>query len=163
MVLVRADQVGYGPERATTAAVGFLQGIHPEVAASSSGNPDADAKRSCPGPGAPESAAPPPKSSRALFKSEPEPEHGTSAATSAPASGAAAVACPSRVAALEGAPARVLKDVVCFHAGSYRQVTDLLQLDLHEPPASQVCSYSFCTLQIANPQSASSMAQVAFS
>lgn len=148
VVLVRADQVGYGPERATTAAVGFLQGIHPEVAASSSGNPDADAKRSCPGPGAPESAAPPPKSSRALFKSEPEPELCTSAATSAPASGAAAVACPSRFAALDP-PVRVLKDVVCFHAGSYRQVTDLLQLDLHEPPASQVCSYSFCTQQIA--------------
>ena len=145
-----ADQVGYGPERATTAAVGFLQGIHPvAVAASGNSTADADADSTRAPPNAHELQ--PPKASRALFelKSEPaELERATAtasangerssatliAAATAP-SAPPACACPR---ASPPPPARVLKDVVCFHAACYRQVSELLQLDLHEPPASQV-------------------------
>jgi len=33
---------------------------------------------------------------------------------------------------------RIVKDIVCFHAANFQQVTEKLLLDLHEPPMSQV-------------------------
>lgn len=43
--------------------------------------------------------------------------------------------------AFSSEPARVTKDVVCFHAGDFNYVVQRLQLDLYEPPLSQVLHY----------------------
>jgi hypothetical protein len=39
---------------------------------------------------------------------------------------------------------RITKDVVAFHAEDFPALVEKLQLDLHEPPISQVCPLS-CT------------------
>ena len=137
--------MGYGPERATTAAVGFLQGIHPAVtaaaAAGASRNPsadDADANTDSARANAHTHELQPPKASRALFELKSEPEPAAAASPNGAHSSTTAAATAAAAATSAPPPARVLKDVVCFHAASYRQVSELLQLDLHEPPASQV-------------------------
>ncbi len=41
---------------------------------------------------------------------------------------------------------RILKDTVIFNAADFFSLVEKLQLDLHEPPVSQVTSYSFDSL-----------------
>ena len=37
---------------------------------------------------------------------------------------------------------RDCKDVICFDPSDHLNVVEKMQLDLHEPPMSQVCTYS---------------------
>lgn len=39
---------------------------------------------------------------------------------------------------------RIVKDVVAFSAVNFLDVVNKLQLDLHEPPVSQVSGMQFC-------------------
>jgi len=41
---------------------------------------------------------------------------------------------------------RIVKDIVCFHAANFQQVTEKLLLDLHEPPMSQVLQRRICVI-----------------
>lgn len=46
-------------------------------------------------------------------------------------------------------PNRITKDVVAFHAADFNELVEKLQLDLHEPPISQVISeFLFFIFQI---------------